>query len=78
MNDTEILIHPNPGPSKFYFSGLGKNVFKIVIYNYYGQKVFEKIETEEINLATKPNGIYLAVFLDEQNQVLSSKKLIKN
>ena len=55
-----------------------KKVFKIEVYNSSGRKVFIKIKHEEIDLSSNPNGLYLAVFLDENNQVLSSKKIIKN
>ena len=78
INDDGIIIYPNPGSSKFYFSGIDKKISGFEVFNHLGQKIFEKKVVKEINLSTNPDSINFVVFLDENKQVLSSRKIIKN
>ncbi len=76
IND-KIIVYPNPSSSKFYFSGLNQNIARFEVFNHYGQKVFEKRDTDELDLSSFEPGTYLLILLDKNNQILLSKMIIK-
>jgi len=74
----DIIIFPNPSSSKIYFADAGRRIFKVDVFDSSGVKILEKIKPEEIDLVEYPNGMYLVVAYDENNRVLTLKKVIAN
>jgi hypothetical protein len=76
---SKILTYPNPTNSSINISGLTKGQ-KIDLYDDLGQKLTSMLVdnfTMRIDMATKPNGIYLIRIENSDGSLVTEKKIVK-
>jgi hypothetical protein len=75
QNLTNISIYKNPTSNTLFISGAGFYI-TISIFNMSGREVFSCKNTNNINLAALPSGVYVIRISDGTN--LINRKFIKN
>lgn len=82
--DQAIKVFPNPSKSIFHLSKpeiIGNGKVKIVVRNYKGSVLFERMTTLQdellLDMSGYPDGVYL-VSLEMENKVIGIEKLIKS
>lgn len=74
---TNLLIYPNPAENSLFISGNTAPISKsISIYNVLGKEVLSVINTEHINVAKLPSGLYVLKISSGTHQI--NRKFIKN
>lgn len=76
----KVSIFPNPFVDKFYIQGNLEDVKELEIMNLFGSSVgyFKLYESNRtIDLSNLNDGIYFAKFINHQNKILKTQKLIK-
>ena len=76
---TEIAVYPNPTAQNINIKGAIKNKF---IEIYQSEKLVRSIKSEnenlQLSLGNLGSGIYFVVIKNEDNQIITAKKVIKN
>ena len=72
---TNLSIYPNPVEDKLFISG-NDTPISVSIYNVLGKEVISKKNTNNINLAKLPSGVYIIRVSDGVGQ--TNRKFIKN
>ena len=70
-----ISISPNPTLDKIRIQGIKQP--SIVIMNLIGQKLESSQDSNEVNLAQLPSGMYLVQVLNKNGELVKSEKVIK-
>lgn len=74
-----LSVYPNPANDRFFVSGKGDNLLRIVVHNLSGQKVLQ-IENptlqESIDISKLNDGVYF-VSLQGANGIVTTRRLIK-
>lgn len=73
---TDIQITPNPTTGVITISGTKPAIVKL--FNAVGKLVFEKKETNQLDLTQYPPAIYLIRLYNEKGEVYHHQKLVKN
>jgi hypothetical protein len=79
-NSPSISIYPNPFAEKFWIQGTTDNLKEIDIVDLFGKKMntldFEGTD-KSVDLSYLNDGIYFAKFIDHQNNIIKTQKLMK-
>jgi len=75
QNQTNIAIYPNPTSDIVYIEG-NYTQLKVSIYNVLGKEVLSVKNTNNINVAALPSGVYIICISDGVGQ--TNRKFIKN
>lgn len=68
---------PNPSVGIFFFNGLHLNQFELIIYDAWGNIVFEKITNERsIDLSSLSDGVYQCKIFSKQSEVMFQRLVI--
>ena len=79
VEESSIMVYPNPVTNKIYWNIADKEVKKVIIFAASGVKLFEaESSISEINMENLNSGLYYIQFLDSENKLVSNFKLIKN
>jgi len=82
-NKIGIGVYPNPVKSKLFFQFLNReaNIKTIILSTILGEAalILNKVDMQVgIDIANLGNGIYFIRFIDDKNQLICVKKIIKN
>jgi surface protein len=73
--NNNLLLYPNPTNDKLFIQGI-TNYSKILIYNYLGNLVMSKTNSNDIDVQNLPRGIYIIKIIDTKGETV--RKFIKN
>ncbi len=73
-----VRLYPNPAILYFEVQGT-EEVRKIIVSNIFGQKIktFSAQKDKRYDIEDLPMGVYLVQLFDEQNKIISTKRLSK-
>ncbi len=72
-----ILLFPNPATNYLNMNNLPNNVAQIELVDSYGKVIRSYAVTEKISISALSMGIYFLRFIDNQKNIIDSKKIIK-
>ncbi len=74
-NQTQISISPNPTSDVITIKGINQPT--VAVFNLMGQKVVTSQNSNEVNLANLPAGMYMVQVLNKDMELVKSEKVIK-
>jgi hypothetical protein len=74
-NLIKVSIYPNPVTDKLFIKGITSNS-KILIYNYLGNLVMSKTNSDDVEVKKLASGIYIIKIIDTKGETV--RKFIKN
>ncbi len=75
INQTQISISPNPTSDVITIKGINQPT--VAVFNLMGQKVVTSQNSNEVNLANLPAGMYMVQVLNKDMELVKSEKVIK-
>lgn len=71
--DTTSVIYPNPGSGQVYITN--EDADGLIIYDASGQEM-ERLVPGRLNFSAYQSGVYLVKFLNAENEVIATKRLV--
>lgn len=72
-----IKIYPNPSTSFLNFDNLDASFYQVKIYDLIGNLTLTSFE-KQIDISNFSNGVYLVNFIDKDQKLINSQKIIVN
>ncbi len=72
--ETDVIVYPNPTLDKIVIKS-NQAIDKVEVYNILGKKVIERDNTQELNLNTLSDGVYLLQIFSGKTKII--KRIVK-